>query len=196
MSNTISPDVRDPALGTFNQEAPPPPHAGRSFSDFLVHKASSTIGDSRPRDDARRMVSPASPAGASDAALGETRQRQTATPPSAGPGILATTNTLLSGATVVAAAVGGPVAAVAVTAGGEGIKHALMAGGSGAGSAGNGGDYFSQMRDVQEQGMRNSSDLLNMQRELQDENRRFTALSNVMRTKHDTSKAAVGNIRA
>ena len=36
---------------------------------------------------------------------------------------------------------------------------------------------------------------LQLQQQMQDENRRFTLLSNVMKTKHDTAKNAIGNIR-
>ncbi len=36
---------------------------------------------------------------------------------------------------------------------------------------------------------------LGLQNQMQDENRRFTLLSNVMKTKHDTAKNAIGNIR-
>ena len=108
---------------------------------------------------------------------------------------MATTDTLLTGATVAAGALGGPVAALAVAAGGESIQQALTGSSGTSGTAG-AGDYFTKMRDIQDQGMRNSSELLSLQQELQDENRRYSALSNVLRTKHDTSKAAVNNIRA
>jgi hypothetical protein len=38
--------------------------------------------------------------------------------------------------------------------------------------------------------------LLALQQEVQDENRRFSTLTNVLRAKHDTAKAAVGNVRS
>jgi hypothetical protein len=38
--------------------------------------------------------------------------------------------------------------------------------------------------------------LLELQEEVQQENRRFTTVSNVLRAKHDTAKAAVSNIRS
>jgi hypothetical protein len=38
--------------------------------------------------------------------------------------------------------------------------------------------------------------LLGLQEDVQQENRRFTTLSNVLRAKHDTAKAAVANIRS
>jgi hypothetical protein len=36
---------------------------------------------------------------------------------------------------------------------------------------------------------------LNLQQQLQDENRRFTLISNIMKTKHDTSENSIGNVR-
>ena len=36
---------------------------------------------------------------------------------------------------------------------------------------------------------------LDLQQQLQDENRRFTLVSNIMKTKHDTSKSAINNVR-
>jgi hypothetical protein len=41
-----------------------------------------------------------------------------------------------------------------------------------------------------------NTQLLGLQQQIQQENQRFTTLSNVMRAKHDTAKAAVSNIRA
>jgi septal ring factor EnvC (AmiA/AmiB activator) len=36
---------------------------------------------------------------------------------------------------------------------------------------------------------------LDLQKQMQDENRRYTLVSNIMKTKHDTAKAAINNIR-
>ena len=41
-----------------------------------------------------------------------------------------------------------------------------------------------------------SLQLLGLQQEVQDENRRFTTLTNVIKSSHDTAKAAVSNIRS
>jgi hypothetical protein len=38
--------------------------------------------------------------------------------------------------------------------------------------------------------------MLALQEEVQTENRRFTTLSNVVRARHDTAKAAVSNVRS
>jgi len=37
---------------------------------------------------------------------------------------------------------------------------------------------------------------LALQEEVQQENRRFTTISNVLKAKHETAKAAIGNIRS
>jgi hypothetical protein len=36
---------------------------------------------------------------------------------------------------------------------------------------------------------------LDLQKQMQDENRRYTLVSNIMKTKHDTAKAAINNVR-
>ena len=45
-------------------------------------------------------------------------------------------------------------------------------------------------------GQLSSAQLLVLQQQIQQENQQFSTLSNVMRAKHDTAKAAVSNIRA
>jgi hypothetical protein len=49
---------------------------------------------------------------------------------------------------------------------------------------------------LMEQGLASNQQLLALQMQVQQENQRFTTVSNVMRAKHDTAKAAVSNIRA
>jgi hypothetical protein len=49
---------------------------------------------------------------------------------------------------------------------------------------------------LMQQGQMSSLQLLALQQQVQQENQRFTTVSNVMRAKHDTAKAAVSNIRA
>jgi hypothetical protein len=36
---------------------------------------------------------------------------------------------------------------------------------------------------------------LDLQQDMQNENRQFTLVSNIMKTKHDTAKSAINNIR-
>lgn len=48
---------------------------------------------------------------------------------------------------------------------------------------------------MQEMNMSFNLQYLQLQQKMQDENRKFTALSNVMKTKHDTAKNAINNVR-
>ncbi len=113
---------------------------------------------------------------------------------------------LMSGAEVATHVVGGPVLAAAVhdartgatsaiagtTTAGAGLaasKAALAA--ATAGSPELGG-----MESLMQQGQASNLQLLALQQQVQQENQRFTTVSNVMRAKHDTAKAAVSNIRA
>ena len=49
---------------------------------------------------------------------------------------------------------------------------------------------------LMQQGQASNLQLLALQQQVQQENQRFSTVSNVMRAKHDTAKAAVSNIRA
>ncbi len=51
------------------------------------------------------------------------------------------------------------------------------------------------MKTLQTQNQKFSMDYLKLQTELQEENRRFTTLSNVEKARHDTAKAAINNLR-
>jgi len=48
---------------------------------------------------------------------------------------------------------------------------------------------------VQEMNQGFNLEYLNLQQEMQGENRKFTTLSNIMKTKHDTAKATINNVR-
>jgi hypothetical protein len=50
-------------------------------------------------------------------------------------------------------------------------------------------------RQMQEMNMSFNLQYLQLQQKMQSENRQFTTISNVMKTKHDTTKAAINNIR-
>jgi hypothetical protein len=107
-----------------------------------------------------------------------------------------------SGNTVGGTAIGGN----STTLGGTGT--AVAAGGSayatGAGgtrldalaSTGNPSAVLMQeSQKMQEMNMSFNMQYLMLQQKMQDESRRFTLLSNIMKTKHDTAKNSVGNIR-
>ena len=67
--------------------------------------------------------------------------------------------------------------------------------GSGKVPTGNGADPFSSGRDFLEMQASFNMQYLMLQQQMQSENRQFTTLSNVMKTKHDTAKNAINNVR-
>ena len=132
------------------------------------------------------------------------RTRQTETPTTPFSQVLTgSANALVAGASVVSGVVGGPVLAAAVREAGSQLVGGIAGGGGGgAGSpagvmgAGSQGSEMSQMHAMQRESQSFNLQLLNLQQDVQDENRKFTTLSNVMKASHDTAKAAVGNIRS
>lgn len=52
-----------------------------------------------------------------------------------------------------------------------------------------------QTRQMQEMNQKFNLQYLTLQQHMQSENRQFTTLSNVMKTKHDTAKNAISNVR-
>ena len=129
----------------------------------------------------------------------QTRDRQTESDTAAlSRFTLATTDLLLSGTAIAAGAIGGPGAAMAVAQAGAGLQNTIASGAEARDGAAAGGalNTMSQVERMQSEGMASSFQLLALQQKVQDENRQFTTLSNVMRARHDTDKAAIGNIRS
>ncbi|HEY3359007.1 MAG TPA: hypothetical protein VGQ83_37500 [Polyangia bacterium] len=111
---------------------------------------------------------------------------------------------ILTGATAAAGPVGGALLASAVRTGGTptaapggtaGSAASVLGGGAGTGAGGSDGDMMSQMRDLQAQSRDMNLEMLALQEQVQQENRRFSTASNVLKARHDTAKAAIGNIR-
>jgi hypothetical protein len=96
------------------------------------------------------------------------------------------------GAPLLMSAVRLPAAAVAGTGAAAGAT-----GGTGAalGGAASGDDLMSQVKSLQEQSRDMNLEMLALQEQCQQENRRFSTLSNVLKARHDTAKAAISNIR-
>ena len=114
-----------------------------------------------------------------------TRARQTARPAQPFRDVLAGgVSLLLSGAEVATHVVAGPVMAAAV--------HDARAGAVSGLTSGNSGDLQSLLQD----GQASNLQLLALQQQIQSESQQFSTVSNVMRAKYDTAKAAVSNIRA
>ena len=72
-------------------------------------------------------------------------------------------------------------------------------GGDAVASAAGGGDSSTQLmqatREMQELNMSFNMQYLQLQQKMQQDNRQFTMLSNIMKTKHDTAKNAISNVR-
>jgi hypothetical protein len=106
------------------------------------------------------------------------------------------------GGTVLSAAVRGAVAGgsasrprAGVSAGASGTGAGAGAGGAtGAGGADGGGDIMEATRALQQEAQVFNLQYLQLQESMQRESREFTALSNVMKVKHDSAKAAINNI--
>ena len=91
----------------------------------------------------------------------------------------------IPGGAVLAAAVRGASAGSAAPAG------AVAAAATGASS---GGDLIEATRTLQQQAQSFNVQYLQLQENMQRESREFSALSNVMKVRHDTAKAAIANI--
>ena len=83
---------------------------------------------------------------------------------------------------------GGPILAGAVR---EGVKAATAPGRS---TAGGSGDVVEATRALQQEAQSFNLQYLQLQENMQRDSREFQALSNVMKVKHDSAKAAINNI--
>lgn len=66
----------------------------------------------------------------------------------------------------------------------------------GAAGGGTGAQGFDQMRAMQQESQTMQLQYMQLQQSVQDDNRRFSTASNIMRAGHDTQKAAIQNIRS
>jgi len=112
----------------------------------------------------------------------------------AGAGIAAS---MMPGAPMVSAAVASVSSVVSSTASSvQGVSAAGGAGGVG-GTAGQGEqwDLLAAQREMQAEGMKMNLAYMNLQNEMQAESRAHNAISNIMKVRHDSAKAAINNIR-
>jgi hypothetical protein len=137
----------------------------------------------------------------------QTRTRQTERPETPFRQALANgVNVLMSGAEVATSVVAGPVLAAAVHgtradvvssmsgAPAEGASAALPA--DAVTAAGGGGPDLASVQAMQRESQTFNLQLLALQEDVQQENRRFSTISNVLRARHDTAKAAISNVRS
>lgn len=126
------------------------------------------------------------------------RTRQTQPPAAPFRAVLAGgVNVLMSGAEAATSVVGGPLLAAAV----RDIRSDAVNGIAGrpaeASSGGAGGaPGLTDVAAMQRESQAFNLNLLALQEEIQQENRRFSTVSNVLRARHDTAKAAISNIRS
>jgi hypothetical protein len=135
-----------------------------------------------------------------------TRARQTERPATPFRSVLAGgVSMLMRGAEVATHVVGGPILAAAVrdarvgtaaAIGGTAIGDAAAIGGATVPVAGGPGGGANTVEAMLSDGQASNMQLLALQQHIQQENQVFTTVSNVMRAKHDTAKAAVSNVRA
>jgi hypothetical protein len=117
--------------------------------------------------------------------------------------------TLFNGAQNSAAVVAAPVLSAAIREGAGAAAGAAVAGALGgavgglngnAAAAANGvggqNGEVGQMRAMQAESHAFNLQLLGLQQEVQDENRRFTTVSNCLKAAHDTAKSAVTNLHS
>jgi hypothetical protein len=135
-----------------------------------------------------------------------TRARQTERPATPFRSVLAGgVSMLMRGAEVATHVVGGPILAAAVrdarvgtaaAIGGAGVGGQAGIGGSTVPGGGSAGGGVNTVEAMMSDGQASNMQLLALQQQIQQENQVFTTVSNVMRAKHDTAKAAVSNVRA
>jgi hypothetical protein len=111
----------------------------------------------------------------------------------AGPVLAAAVHDARLGATT---AIAGPGAAVAGLADSGTGLGSVGAGGAAANGAGAGAGTPTAVQAMMQDGQASNLQLLALQQQIQEESQRFSTVSNVMRAKFDTAKAAVSNIRA
>ena len=63
-------------------------------------------------------------------------------------------------------------------------------------AGGPGQSDLTNVQSMMQDGQSSNMQMLALQQQIQEESQRFTTVSNVMRAKYDTAKAAVSNIRA
>ena len=117
----------------------------------------------------------------------------------------------MSGVEIGATVVGGPLVGAAVRGAHAAAVGSLAAGplGGGAASGAPGSTQeiaaqsgsseqstMNEVRDMQAQSQSFNLQFLALQEEVQQENRKFTTVSNVLKAKHETAKGAIGNIRS
>jgi hypothetical protein len=62
------------------------------------------------------------------------------------------------------------------------------------GAAGGGNDSFSSLVSMMNQGAQSNAELLQLQQQMQEQDRYFTSISNVLKARHETMKSTISNL--
>ncbi len=92
-----------------------------------------------------------------------------------------------------AGAGGATIGADGIPVNGSAFSGANGAGGQGQGNSGM--DLLNATKNMQEMAQSFNLQYLQLQEKMQSENRSFSTVSNVMKTKHDTAKSSISNVR-
>jgi len=153
------------------------------------------------------MTTPIVGPGKFSLSIAQPRQRQTPKPIATFSEVLkGGAQVLLAGAEIASTMVGGSVLSAAVAKARTRLGGPLSPGGSAGGSSGgpmtgtdaagtSGNSQYDAMRQLQEQSRDMNMFFLELQQKMQAENRRFTTVSNVLKSRHDTARSAINNIR-
>lgn len=144
----------------------------------------------------------------------QTRTRQTPAAATPFKDVLAGgANALLTGAAVAGGAIGGPAVAAAIQQARVSVGDATSGGGGGVGGGGvagtgigggadaalnasSGNGEFAALHAMNVESQQFNVQMLKLQEETQNENRRFTTLSNLLRAKADLNKNILNNVRS
>ncbi|OJT27157.1 hypothetical protein BO221_03970 [Archangium sp. Cb G35] len=77
----------------------------------------------------------------------------------------------------------------------QGVSAAGTGGVGGTAGQGEQWDLLAAQREMQAEGMKMNMAYMNLQNEMQAESRAHNAISNIMKVRHDSAKAAINNIR-
>lgn len=141
--------------------------------------------------------------GSARSSIDPRRARQTPRPSNAFQKVLVGgANMLLSGASIATQVVGLPTLSAAINRARVGSNVSGPAFGSGT-TTGNGANGTNNpqspdeaMKQLQDQRMQDDLKLLALQSSIQQQNRQISLVSNVLKARHDTAKAAISNIRS
>ncbi len=90
---------------------------------------------------------------------------------------------------VVSSVVGGPLGIIANAVSGATSQ------GAASGAVGDRAEQMEQFWDMQSESQSFNMEFLSMQQSVQNDNRHFTTLTNLLKARHDTARAAISNIR-